>query len=222
MDIIKYIFDLTGSLICHQLPDRSLTYGDMVFPVCARDTGIYAGIFTSFIFIMLARRLKAQKPLKLAAAVVMVLLMAPMMADGALSYAGVMDTNNAVRLFTGLFFGLPIPFLLVPAANFDVYGHNEMAVVKRWYEVPLVYLAGVLLAVLLLNGVVPYIAAGFIFTSGFLFLISRLAYTIFARAGIRRKLKLYSLTLLATSAVLSFLYILSVYILQPIRGMLTT
>jgi len=219
MDIIEYIFDLTGSLICHQLPDRSLAYGDMVLPVCARDTGIYAGVFTSFVFLMLTRRLKAQKPLKLAAAAAMVFLMIPMLADGALSYIGVIETNNTARLFTGLLFGLPIPFLLVPAANFDIYGHNEGAVIKRWYEVPLVYLSGALLAVMLLNGVVPYIAAGLIFVSGFLLLISRLVYTILARTRLQERKRLYGFTFLGTMTVLSFMYLLSEYVLQPLKNM---
>ncbi len=221
MNVIRDIFDLAGSLICHQLPERSLTAGGIVLPVCARDTGIYTGIMTAFVFLLLARRLKAQKPPALVVAIVMVVMMIPMMADGALSYTGFIETNNTTRLFTGLLFGLPIPFLLVPAANFRIHRHNECAVLKRWYELVTVCLAGAVLAVLLLNGLVPYIAAGLIFITGFLSLISRLAYTIFARAGVNGRPRLYGLTLLGTISVLTLLYIFSAFVLHPLRIFLT-
>ena len=32
-----------GSLICHQLPERSFYFGGAQLPVCARCTGLYAG-----------------------------------------------------------------------------------------------------------------------------------------------------------------------------------
>lgn len=34
---------LAGSLVCHQLPDRSFAYGGAQLPVCARCLGLYAG-----------------------------------------------------------------------------------------------------------------------------------------------------------------------------------
>lgn len=217
MDIIEAIYDLAGSLICHQLPERSLTAGNMVLPVCARDTGIYAGILTSYAAIILLRRLRAQKPPGLAAAFVMVLMMVPMMADGALSYAGLIETNNTARLLTGLSFGLPIPFFLVPAANFRIDGENKRPVLKKWYEFAAVCLAGAVLSMMLLYGIVPYIAAGLVFVSGFLMLISRVAYTILVRSGISGRLKLYGLTLLGTAAVLMLMFAYSSYVLQPLR-----
>jgi uncharacterized membrane protein len=142
MDILKEVFDMAGSLICHQLPERSLESGGMILPVCARDTGIYTGIFTAFIFLMLFRRMKAQKPPGIAAAVVMCVLMLPMIFDGVLSYTGLIETNNAARIFTGLLFGLPIPFLLVPAANFRLDGRNEAPVLKKLIELVPVYCTG--------------------------------------------------------------------------------
>ncbi len=220
MDIIKDFFDLAGSLICHQLPERSLESGSIILPVCARDTGIYAGIFTAFMFLLLLRRMKAQKPPGIAATVVMCILMLPMMLDGALSYAGLIETNNAARIFTGLLFGLPIPFLLVPAANFRLDGRNEAPVLKKLIELLPVYCTGLLLCALLLYGMVPYIAAGLIFISGFLFLVSRLAYTVFARIGLSTKWKLYFMTFICTASILVILYLLSAHVLHPLQDML--
>lgn len=220
MDILKRFFDLAGSLICHQLPERSLESGGIILPVCARDTGIYAGIFTAFVFLLMFRRMKAQKPPGLAAAVVMCVLMLPMMLDGALSYTGLIETNNAARIFTGLLFGLPIPFLLVPAAHFRLDGRNEAPVLKKPIELVPVYCTGFLLCVLLLNGVVPYIAAGLIYVTGFLSLILRLAYTVFARIGFNAKWKLYFMTIFFTASILAVLYILSAYVLHPLQDLM--
>ncbi len=220
MDILKDFFDLAGSLICHQLPERSLEAGSIILPVCARDTGIYTGIFTAFMFLLLFRRMKAQKPPGLAAAVAMCVLMLPMMLDGVLSYIGLMETNNAVRIFTGLLFGLPIPFLLVPAANFRLDGRNEAPVLKSLIELIPVYFTGLLLCMLLLYGMVPYIAAGLIFLTGFLLLISRMAYTVFARIGLQAKWKIYFMTFICTAAILMLLYLLSAHVLHPIQDML--
>ncbi|HPZ06102.1 MAG TPA: DUF2085 domain-containing protein [Clostridiales bacterium] len=218
--LIKGIFDLAGSLICHQLPERSLTAGNLVLPVCARDTGIYAGIFTSFAYLIITRRLNAQRPPRIAAAVAMTVMMVPMMIDGALSYAGLIETNNIARLFTGLFFGLPIPILLVPAANFSSSGQNNVPVLKKWSELMIVYTTGILICVLLLHGLVPYFAAGFIYVAGLLALISRIIYTLVCRTitGSRRRLR--ALTALGSASTLVFLYLLSAYILQPLKDVL--
>ncbi len=219
MYTVKDFFDTAGSLICHQLPERSLESAGMLLPVCARDTGIYTGIFIAFLFLILFGRMKAQQPPGLITVVVMCVLMIPMMLDGALSYTGLIETNNSARVFTGLLFGLPIPFLLVPAANFRLDGKNEIPVLKKGTELVPVYFAGLLLCILLLYGLVPYILAGLIFVVGLLLLISRVSYTIFARIGYRKKWKLYCMTLICTVLVFTALYLLSTYILHPLTDM---
>jgi uncharacterized membrane protein len=221
MDVfLRELFDLAGSLICHQLSDRSLTAGGVVLPVCARDTGIYVGIFTAFVYLAVTRRLNAQRPPGLGTAIVMAVMMAPMMFDGALSYTGIIETNNAVRLFTGLFFGLPIPILLVPAAHFDADGQNIRQVLKQWTDLIVVYGAGILACILLLHGLVPYIAAGFIYVAGLLCLITRIVYTLVRRSGLRSGWKLCAATVLGSASTLTLLYFLSSYILQPLKEML--
>ena len=106
--LFKEVFDLAGSLICHQLPERSLMAGNMVLPVCARDTGLYAGVLTAFAYLAITRRLDAQRPPGLAAAVAMTVLMAPMVFDGALSYGP--DRTNNSKTVHRLVFGMPIPY----------------------------------------------------------------------------------------------------------------
>lgn len=220
MASLEKLFNLVGSLICHQLPSRSLYAGNMVLPVCARDTGIYAGIFTGTLFLILFRRLKAQKPPGTAVSVFMCVFMLPMILDGLLSYMGIIETNNMIRLFTGALFGLPIPFFLVPAAHFSIYGDNNKAVLKNAVELALTYGATLILCILLLKGLVPYVAAGLIFISSFLFLLSRLSYTIFARMERFSPRVLYAVTFCTTLCMLIFLFLISTFLLQPLKAVL--
>lgn len=217
---MKEFFELMGSLICHQLPSRTLSAGGVLLPVCARDMGIYTGIFSSSLYLMLLRRMRAQRPPAIAAAIVMCILMLPMVFDGVLSYAGVIETNNTVRLFTGLFFGLPVPFLLIPAAHYSVTEQNERAVLRNMPEMLPAYGTGVCLCLLMLYGRVPYFAAGMIYIFGLMFLLSRITYTLLVRTRQYKGKKLYAMTAAVVLGILAFLYLISTFVLQPVKEML--
>lgn len=217
---MEEFFNRMGSLICHQLPARTLYAGERLLPVCARDMGIYSGIFISALFLIALRRLRAQKPPGIALTVVMCVLMLPMVFDGILSYTGVIETNNTTRLFTGLLFGLPIPFFLIPAAHYSISGQNGRPVLKHVLELPTVYTIGAVLGFLLLYGLVPYELAGLFFVFGLVFLLSRITYTILARIRRVRRKTLYAMTAVGTICVLTFLYLLSAYVLQPLKEIL--
>ena len=47
-----------GYSICHQLPERTIHFGNNALFVCARDTGLYAGFFLVLIAIALPWRRK--------------------------------------------------------------------------------------------------------------------------------------------------------------------
>ena len=220
MNRLEDFFNLAGSLICHQLPSRSLYAGNTILPVCARDTGIYAGIFTGALFLLLLRRLKAQKQPGTAISIFMCVFMLPMVIDGLLSYMAVIETNNITRLFTGVFFGLPIPFFLIPAAHFNIDGANDKEVLKNAAELVPVYAAAVILCILLLKALVPYIAVGLIFVSGLLFLLSRISYTIFVRVGCFKQKVLYAMTFCATLCMTILLFLISTFLLQPLKAVL--
>jgi len=84
---------------CHQLPERSFFYRGMQFPVCARCTGIIIGFFivgpiiTIFTFG------------NMFLSIIFILLM---VMDGLLQYNGVRESNNYIRVITGLLFGYGI------------------------------------------------------------------------------------------------------------------
>lgn len=170
---------------------------------------------------MMFRRLKSQKLPGTMMSVIMCLFMVPMITDGLLSYMNIIRTNNVIRLFTGAFFGLPIPFFLVPAANYSISGDNNIAVLKNKAELIAAYTAVFILCMLQLKGFMPYEAAGLIFITSFLFLLSRLSYTILARSKLLKQKMLYACTFFATVCIIVFLFFISSNFLQPIKGILT-
>lgn len=210
-----------GSLVCHQLPSRTLKAGNIMLPVCSRDTGIYAGIFISLLFLLLFRRMRAQKTPSIPVTVTMCVLMLPMVLDGILSYSGLIQTTNAIRLFTGVMFGIPIPLFLIPAANFNINGRNELPSVRAWWEPVMIYGVALIVCMLFIYEAIPYLIACIIILTSFLSLIFRLLYTINAQAFHLRKTLLYIASSVGTLCMLVSMYVLSNYILQPLRTALT-
>lgn len=221
MDTVIGFFNIIGSMICHQLPSRTLYADGLPLPVCARDTGIYLGIFTGMLFIMLTRRLGSDKPPEVLMSIVLCLLMLPMILDGAGSYIGLMKTNNTVRLLTGAFFGLPIPFFLIPAAYFKTTAANKKSVLKSPAELAAVLAANTLMCVLVLKStILPYLIISMIIVLSFIFLTGRIAFTIIVRLWPGKYRYRYLTTAGITICVLSFLYVISAFILQPLKVML--
>ena len=91
-------------MMCHQLPDRSFIFDGIPFPVCARDVGIYVGAASGFATVFLEKKPKLLSSIKLVA-----LATVPIALDGITQTILVMrESNNALRLITGLAFGFGI------------------------------------------------------------------------------------------------------------------
>lgn len=216
----KRFADLAGSLICHQLPERSLMIDGLQLPVCARDTGIYLGIFVSAAFILLFRRRRSDRPPSVGQAVVLCVMMLPMLFDGFGSYLGAYVTNNTARILTGALFGVPIPLFLMPLANFKLTGRNERAVLNGFGELAGIIAAALLISFLILKGFIPYMAAAALFPAAFLFLLGRVAYTVVSRSLHVKSIYKYILSAAATCCVLLALYLLSSLVLQPLKAVI--
>ena len=89
------------SPICHQLPERSFYLFNHQLPVCARCTGIYFGAFLGSFF---ARR-ESPSPWYLVIALI------PMALDGGTQLL-FRESNNVLRLATGLIAGFAVVFYL--------------------------------------------------------------------------------------------------------------
>ncbi len=116
--MLSTVFHWVGYGLCHQLPERSLFSGGFQLPVCARDTGIYAGFVLALIAISLLER--GRRPSGLPRAWVIAvgaLLFSTMVIDGVSSYAGWRETTNDIRLITGLAAGYSMTLIVVPMLN---------------------------------------------------------------------------------------------------------
>lgn len=109
--------------ICAQIPSHTLIIGGQYLPLCSRNTGIYMGFISTFLFLVASGRLRAAfLPGKWVAAVlgIAVLFMAE---DGFnslfldLRLPHLYQPHNLLRLFSGLGTGVAMAAFIVPVAN---------------------------------------------------------------------------------------------------------
>lgn len=209
---IKDLFYFAGSLICHQIPERTLLANGMQLPVCARDTGIYLGIFVSFMFCLIGKKMSSDRLPELKASIILALMMIPMMADSLSSYLGIRDTNNAIRLLTGVLFGVPIPIFLIPCANYKISGNNRKSVIKDLKELLVLYLlCGIVLLATLMEGI-PWILLSSIFVFSLIFIISRTVYTVLKATGTKFFKSMFWQVTVATVFVFGVMFVISRYL----------
>jgi uncharacterized membrane protein len=109
LEEIIHFFNFIGSIVCHQRPERTFVIGGQLLPVCARDTGGYLGLLVGYV-VLLFRRNKSKGPPSLW---MTLLLSMPLIIDVATQTLGFRESNNSLRLLTGLFFGVTVlPFLM--------------------------------------------------------------------------------------------------------------
>lgn len=111
-----------GYALCHQLPERSLFIGGYQLPVCARDTGTMLGFGAVLVFYVIAKRWKRAKLPDVPILVVAGIGFALFAFDGLSSYIGFRETSNAVRVITGLGFGLSLGIMLLTVFSYVAKG----------------------------------------------------------------------------------------------------
>jgi uncharacterized membrane protein len=121
-----------GYSICHQIPARSFFEGGYQLPMCARDTGTYLGFLAVFaIFLVFRRQGKAQRPelLIIAAGAIGIGFYT---LDGFASQLDLYETNNFLRLASGLMMGIGMGmFLLLALAVLLHQGEERTAAFSR-------------------------------------------------------------------------------------------
>lgn len=138
-----------GFAVCHQLPQRSLSYGIGYVPLCARDTGIYFGFLTSFIYLTVINR-KHEHGFPPWYVIAFGLAGIGLMAiDGFTSYGGFRPTTNEIRLITGILAGSALPLGLIPIFNYQAWEESKEAPIMRGFVhivLFLIVIAGTFLA----------------------------------------------------------------------------
>ena len=103
------------NIICHRKPERSFFIKGHQFPVCARCTGFYISLITYFIYTYYFFVDYNIYLLSFA-----VILLIPTAIDGLTQFFEYRESNNTLRLLTGLMGGLGLG-ILVKALKYFIY-----------------------------------------------------------------------------------------------------
>ncbi len=124
MEILNSFIRQLGFALCHQLPERSISFGGRSMPVCARDAGLLAGFFLVLLILALPGRRGAAWPRK-AVLVACGLGIGWLAFDGLSSYVGVRETSNVLRFLSGLAGGAGLAVPLAVLFNRYVLGESR-------------------------------------------------------------------------------------------------
>ncbi|WP_419955721.1 DUF2085 domain-containing protein [Neobacillus niacini] len=119
-----------GRAICHQLEERSLLVSGEALAVCARDTGIYIGIFSTFTYLHFTKRKQCITIPTVKISFLLLLLLIPLIIDGLGSYSHLFESNNLRRLVTGISFGLVLPYFIYPLLSKKSLDYESKSVVS--------------------------------------------------------------------------------------------
>jgi uncharacterized membrane protein len=95
------------SPVCHQIPGRSFMLFGYPLAVCARCFGIYSGALGGLVLYPFRRGFAA---VRLPNIRIFLAVSAPIVLDTAANIVKIWNTPNALRFFTGLVWGLVLPF----------------------------------------------------------------------------------------------------------------
>ncbi|MDH3364717.1 MAG: DUF2085 domain-containing protein [Thermoplasmata archaeon] len=126
MDAFESILTLLGSSLCHQLAERSYVLDGFQMPLCVRCLGLHVGFLISFALIWFQKGRPMSGLPSTRSLVIFGVMMMPAVADVALSYSGVIDSDNVRRAITGALFGTCIAFIVLPLARALVSGSSPV------------------------------------------------------------------------------------------------
>ena len=108
-----------GSLICHQMPDRSFHWHGAQLAVCARCTGIYLGACASAFLAPLPPSIYARWGAPGRIAWVLGTAAVPMALTLAAEWTGVWAPSSIVRAATGVVLGAAAALVILAAVNYS-------------------------------------------------------------------------------------------------------
>ncbi|HHV95439.1 MAG TPA: DUF2085 domain-containing protein [Clostridiaceae bacterium] len=221
MDFLIKLYGAIGSLICHQLPSRTIHINNIPLPLCARDTGIYVGFFISLMYIYINKRNKADLPPDIKSTLILCFLMLFMIIDGGTSYLRIRETNNMIRYFSGAFFGLALPFFLIPTANYNPMIENTQKSLKSTKEIIFLIIANLVMGFLILKtGVFPWVLVSTISIGSLIYTIGRIVFTVVNHTSALKRINSVFLVVGGTFGILLILFCLSSFVLQPLKALL--
>jgi uncharacterized membrane protein len=139
------LFDKIGFSVCHQIPERTITFGETDMPVCARCMGIYIGFMFSIILMLIIYRKKESGFPPIYVIILSIVFIISAGIDGLLSYMKVYETNNIIRIITGYVSGLGISVICYPVFAFQYYkdSEDEKVLGSAWHFIILMFVASI-------------------------------------------------------------------------------
>lgn len=156
LQTLQTVFDFCGSAICHQMAERSFFPSGIQNPVCARCTGIEAGVVFGILFLWLAKRKNGNRPFSLGQILLAAFSFVPMAVDGVGSYLGFWESNNFLRVVTGAMAGYGIPALFLLVSNFMPAQNNDLPIYRNLKEQILLMFVTIGYGILVWCNILPY------------------------------------------------------------------
>ncbi|MFS0775399.1 DUF2085 domain-containing protein [Neobacillus sp. 3P2-tot-E-2] len=150
--MLHELFHFFGRAICHQLEERSLLVSGEALAVCARDTGIYIGVFSTFIYLHFTKRKQSVTIPSIKMSFILLLFLVPLMIDGLGSYINLFDSNNPRRLMTGIAFGFVLPYFIYPLLSKKSLEHESRPVLYTSKDLVIPLVMSIFLGVLFYTG----------------------------------------------------------------------
>ncbi|MCP4360921.1 MAG: DUF2085 domain-containing protein [Chloroflexi bacterium] len=152
--------DWMGAAICHRITERTFSIFGRQLPLCVRCTGMYLGVFLSFVTLLLAGRGRWGELPRLPILLTLLTFIGIMGVDGVNSYTHffpdfphLYEPRNWLRLATGMGTGLAMGLILFPALAQTLWRNVQYrASVESFRElVGMMLLAGTAVALILSN-----------------------------------------------------------------------
>jgi len=120
-DFLTKICSNIGFSVCHQIPERTIFFGNIAMPLCSRCTGIYIGFTISILLMLILFRKRESGFPPTYIIILSFIFIIPTVSDGLLSYLSIYNTNNIIRITTGYLFGMGIGLMLYPVFSYQFY-----------------------------------------------------------------------------------------------------
>jgi uncharacterized membrane protein len=211
--LLHEILHFFGRAICHQLGERSLIVSGEALAVCARDTGIYIGIFSTLFYLHSTKRKQSITIPSIKISLMLLLFLVPLIIDGLGSYTNLFESNNLRRLLTGIAFGFVLPYFIYPLLlkkSVDSKSEPILSISKDSYF-PLIIS-------FIIGGLFYFAKLPYYFLNGLIILIIILWFSLLASfllSHIRSKTIRRTLSIMLSVSFLSLLSLIHSWILSP-------
>jgi uncharacterized membrane protein len=211
LKLLHEILHFFGGAICHQLEERSLQVTGEALAVCARDTGIYIGIFSTLIYLHFSKRKQSITIPSIKVSFSILLFVVPLIIDGLGSYSHLFDSNNPRRLVTGIAFGFVLPYFIYPLFSKKSIEHGSVPVLSDSKDLFIPIMVSAFLGSLFYLGQPSHIVLdSFIIVSviGWFSLLASFLFPFIRNAGLK-----CALSIMVSLTFLSFLSIAHTWVL---------